>query len=360
MTLIELMVAMLIGLLLTLAMISALSFGEAQKRTTAATTDVDQSGAFAASALDTALRGAGSGLMQATPGVLGCNLPGLAGAAPSIFGNGHGMGALGVAPVLIAAAAPVQGAAAPASDVLVVMGGSGAAGGVARAVKSASGARLQLNNTVGIEPGSLALLDNQPGGCAIQSIADAAAGVLTLDAAPAGVPASVLPLGNPAAGDVAFQLLGVDTATHALVSFDLLSRDSALAGKFASISATPRPISDNVLVLQALYGVADAGTGRLARWVAPTGGYAMTSLLASPSQLSRIVAIRVALVLKGSLYEKDPVEVPPLTWFNPDPAGTAQDKGIAVTWMPDDLHYRYRVIEFVAPVRNSLMAINPP
>lgn len=357
-TLIELMVAMVIGLLLGLVIMRALVFGEAQRRTTDATSAADLSGAYAASALDTALRNAGSALTQSLApldiGVIGCNPGFTAAALPAPFSqflNGD-LGALRVAPLLIAAN---PSRATPASDVLAVMSGSGAASGLPRAVVSASGNTLTLTNTVGIAAPSLALA---PGGatCALLHVSAVDVAHLTLSAAPAFSPSVLLPLGNPAVGDVQFQLLGVDPATATLSSYDLLSN-------------TARPMAGNVLALQALYGVAD-GTGQLAQWAAPSAatGHDIDTLLASPDKLRPIVAVRIALILKGELYEKEPVSAGrQLTWFSPAAGGGADLAGIPFTgldaaaqsWTPApgsaDEHYRYGVVEFVVPIRNALM-----
>jgi type IV pilus assembly protein PilW len=360
MTLIELMVALLIGLLLGLAMMRALVFGEAQRRTTNATSAVDLSGAYAASALDTALRNAGSALMQSvTPldiGIVGCN-PGFAASLPAPFDQflGGDASRLRVAPLLIQAN---PSGATPASDVLAVMSGSGATGGLPRSVVSVSGSTLTLNNAIGIGAPSIALMPLGGGVCSILNISavDAGAAQLTLSAAPATTPATLLPLGNPAVGDVQFQLLGVNPATAALTSYDLLTN-------------TARPMAGNVLAMQALYGVAD-NTGKLAQWVAPTTatGYDIDTLMASPAKLTPIVAVRVALILKGSLYEKEAVSAgKSLSWFSPVAGASTDLAGIpfsglsaaAQTWTPAansaDEHYRYGVVEFVVPVRNGMI-----
>jgi type IV pilus assembly protein PilW len=360
MTLIELMVAMVIALLLALAMVSALVFGEAQRRTTSATSDMDQSGAYAASLLDTALRNAGSGLVQ-TPSLIGCN-PGFTGALPIPFDkflDGQ-MANLRVAPVLIAAN-PSE--TMPASDVLMVMSGSGAAGSIPRTVVSASGSMLTLSNTVGIIPDPSTIgrdkpqvLIDQPGSsnCALLTVMGGSIDppTLTLNQSLTINPTQVLPLGNLGASDVQFQLFGVDPATGTLSSYDLLAQKL-------------QPLAGNVLAMQALYGIAD-GSGRLTKWVAPTSadGYDITTLLNTPSEFNQIVAIRVALILKGNLLEKDAINTQnTLTWFKPA-SGNADLAGIPFaadamnqTWplSGDAARYRYRVLEFVVPVRNSLL-----
>lgn len=75
MTLVELLVAMVIGLGVTLAVASLLVAGENHKRTTTSTNDADQTGAYAVHALDRALRGAGSAIAESADfGALGCLL----------------------------------------------------------------------------------------------------------------------------------------------------------------------------------------------------------------------------------------------------------------------------------------------
>src|ERR1700678_4415996 len=78
MTLVELLVAMTIGLGITLAVTSVLIASENHKRTTTSTNDAQQTGSYGFYALDKALRGAGSAIAgSAYPtdvGVLGCHL----------------------------------------------------------------------------------------------------------------------------------------------------------------------------------------------------------------------------------------------------------------------------------------------
>src|ERR1700704_829651 len=78
MTLIELMVAMTIGLGITLAITSVLIASENHKRTTTSTNDAQQTGSYAYYALDKALRGAGSSIAESAfptdVGILGCHL----------------------------------------------------------------------------------------------------------------------------------------------------------------------------------------------------------------------------------------------------------------------------------------------
>ncbi len=316
-TLIELLVAMAIGLIVMLAVTSVVTVGEAHKRTTTSTNDMSQGGAFAAYALDRVLRSAGSGFVQGgNLGVYGCKLSAartIGGTATTILprttafpapfasllgGAGAALaGDLRVAPLLIG-----QGQSAGGSDVLVVMGGN------ARGWRHSSTDpllvpgtdNLRLANTVGLKNGDLGVV-TQDGvqDCLIEqvNVTDAAA----FDAAgnevlPIGghyftatgpstslttladsTTAYYTPLGNVDANNVQFQLIGVG-ANQTLFAYDLLR--SAGAGSDAEAL---QAISDGVVELRALYGVDLGGDGLIDDWVSPSGTeYAIANLMKTP------------------------------------------------------------------------------
>ncbi len=192
-TLVELLVAMAIGLVVILAVTSTVIFGESQRRTTTGGNDMSQSGAFAAYAFDQALRSAGSGFVQSAGyGGLGCKLnvsyggnvtqprsapfpAPFAGFVPGAVSD------LRMAPVVIG-----KNQSAGGSDVLMVMGGNAASGAVPRPVRSAGAGtnELRLDNTVGLMPNELGLLI-QPGAptiCVVEQVGSGALGkeVVTL------------------------------------------------------------------------------------------------------------------------------------------------------------------------------------
>lgn len=74
-SLVELMVAMVIGLIVSLAIFYTLQNFESRKRTTTSLNDIEQAGNFAMFALDRLIRSAGSGLVQGDGGLgFGCSL----------------------------------------------------------------------------------------------------------------------------------------------------------------------------------------------------------------------------------------------------------------------------------------------
>jgi len=174
-TLIELMVALVIGLAVTLVVTTLLIAGENHKRTTTSTNDADQTGSYAFYALDRALRNAGSGIAEsADVGVLGCklNVNALlprAAAFPAPFATkflGAAPADLRIAPVLIGSNQSDNNT----SDVLVVMGGTGAGGGVPRAINGPGDANtLILQTTVGIFKDDLVLVSQHDPQCGLSS-----------------------------------------------------------------------------------------------------------------------------------------------------------------------------------------------
>lgn len=369
-TLVELLVAMAIGLVVTLAVTSAVIFGEATKRSTTAINDMGQSGAYTAYMLDRAIRSAGSGLVQSWDlGVFGCKLHAKrttdlprATAFPPPFedflGGAVGAENLRVAPLLIA-----KDQSAGGSDVLVVMGGNSGAGDVPRPILSGSAVAntLRLDNTVRIAARDVALVSqNGFEDCLVEHVrstfADAASNE-TLELDPnfhtdadalytlfGGGDAFLTVLGNAASDNVQFQLFGVGE-NRTLFSHDVLQGD----GNDAS-----RALADGVLEMHALYGLDTNTDGIFDEWVAPDAvGYDITTMMTTPERARQVVAVRVGLVLRGALLEKEPVSAEIPAMFS----DTTSERA-AVTLTGDDRRYRYQVVEFTVPLRN--MPLAPP
>jgi type IV pilus assembly protein PilW len=381
-TLIELMVAIVIGLVVTLAVTNLLIFSESNKRTTTATNDMSQTGAYAAYVLDRAVRAAGSGFTQSwsLAGAFGCrlnatlpaspNLPrGSAFPAPfasSFLGGASGSANLRVAPVLIGKNQSDAG-----SDVLVVMGGTAASGDVPRLILSAgkSAEILRLDSTVGLAEGDLGLVSaNGTTDCLLEQVhagsafADttgndalplgstyytASGKATTLGTLAASGTAYFTPLGNVGAGNTQFQMFGVGS-NHTLYSYDLLMGNATDASQ---------AIADGVAEMHALYGLDTNADGVLDTWVGPgAAGYDIATLMATPATARQVVAVRIALVLRSAGYEKANAngELPSpasLTLFNDLAASLRQ----TVSFSTDEQHFRHRVVETTVPLRNVLL-----
>jgi type IV pilus assembly protein PilW len=390
MTLVELMVAMVIGLGITLAISSVLIASENHKRATTSTNDAQQTGTYGYHALDRALRGAGSAIAESAfptdVGVLGCHLH--AGTAailprttpyPVPFGGflGGVTDPLIVAPLLIGKNQSQDGV----SDVIMVMSGSGSAGGVSRQITGGgSTATANLDNIVGFANNDLVLV-SQSGvpDCLMEQVtvlapptptlnfggiySTATGGVTTMAALAASTSSYVTPLGNAAANNIQFMLFGVDN-NRTLNSYDLLQNLNAWAGVGVD---SPQAIADGIVQMNALYGIDTNGDGKQDAWTAPDATTApawdINTVMNSPVQMKQIVSVRVALVVRGQYYDLNggtaalpiPVSPPTLTIFNGlvNSAGTSLAQTINLN--ATERQFRYRVFEFTVPLRNMLL-----
>ncbi len=370
-SLIELMVALVIGVLVMLGITQVMLGSEGQQRTTDATNDVDQSASYAAYALDKAIRSAGSAFYQANQFTLGCPLYAtngtsqllpLSGAPSSEFPNVT-QTTLALMPLLIL---PGQSAASDGSggshtsDVIVVMAGvNGNAAVPSSFLQAPTATVLHLVSDVGYAAGDLVLLSDVAqgtslSGCVIdQASSVASGGVVNLggtyhagDSISGHAISSIsagglaIDLGNETSGSPPqFELIGVGPDTT-LDAFDLITQQSS-------------PVINDVFEMHALYGVDPTGNGTIV-WDQPTGNYSPASLTAgtaaAASTIQTIKAVRIGLILRSQLPEKTAVTPGPLTLFS--------DLGSALTYTrslgSSEQHYRYRTLELTIPLQNTL------
>ncbi len=395
MTMIELLVAMAIGVTVTLAVSTLLVASENQKRITTSTNDADQTLVYSFSELDRALRGAGSGLAQSqysgSQGILGCRLNMVSngvvymprpGAYPPPFSNYFLGGAtptpLRIAPVLIGPGQSDKNT----SDVIAVMGGSGSAGGVPRAVYGAGsgvGANITvvLENTVGFNSSDVVLVSqNGVTDCLIEQVNAVqpttltmnvnetyytAGTTTTLNSLASSTASLITPLGNESSSsspnNVQFTLFGVGT-NNTLYSYDLMQYQYLMTSFGGDVA---QPIADQVIQMNALYGVATAAAPSVfANWAGPgtTAGYDINTVMTTPATQALIVAVRVAIVVRGEYYDKKAVSPTSLTIFSGlvDVNGTSLQKTVT---LPSQ-NYRYRVYEFTVPLRDMIILAGGP
>jgi len=374
-SLIELMVSMVIGLILTLAITSVMTSGESNKRSTTTLNDTNQTGAYVAFELDRALRSAGSGFVQSWSAAAG------GGALGCLVNASRDGGAILPRPSAVAAPfanIPLNQRLAPVvirreadSDVLTVMSGSAGFAEVGRRVLPASvtANSVRLLNTLGWREDDLVLLSEDGTGCMLQQVRALVAGAdqeLPLGGrfyGATGTTVNLTAFGSAntfaiALGSVSataarnnppsFQLFGVDTTTRRLVSYDLL---------LSGLDEAPTPIADGVVEMRGLYGIDVNGDGiQDGPWQAPTGDFSSESLLdgsaGAQSRLRQIVAVRMGVILRTSLIEKETVAPETLPLFGDLDASLRPPLR---TLTDDERHSRHRVIEFTVPLRNMLL-----
>ncbi|KQW02591.1 PilW family protein [Rhizobacter sp. Root1221] len=371
-SLVELMVSMVIALVLTLVISKVMLDHEVSKRSTTTLNDANQNGALAAYELDRAIRSAGSGFMQSWSSAggnsLGCLINSSRDGAiilprPSAFPEPF----TGVNPNVRLAPVVVQ--QGTDSDVLIAMSGNAGFAEVGRAVLAVSTApaNVRLVNTLGWQQDDLVLLVEDGLDCMLQQVGAVAAGatdLLPLSGSffsATGTSANLGSFGTAtpyaiALGNIStqktrnnppeFKLYGVDPTRYALVTYDLLTQGA---------NEAPLPLADGVVAMRAVYGIDIDGDGDQDAWQAPTGAFASAALLngsaASQSLLRQIVSVRVGLIMRTSLLEKEAV----------NPAGTEVelfkdiDMSVKRELTGDELYARHRTVEITIPLRNVLL-----
>lgn len=399
-SLIELMVVLVIGLVISGAVFSLMGVAEGRKRTTTSVNDISQGGMFALYQLDKAVRSAGSGYSQNWPLTYGCRLnanyngqqilPSPSGIAAPFGGLPALLGGIRLVPLLI-----VQNGSAPAtgsSDILLTMAGNAGYGempteftGTAPTVNAGT-LDLNLVNTMTYGGGNLVLVADrndaqgnvQPcyvgqvqagftGGVGTQlPLAGAYDATVGTDGGGAGISATgiAMNLGNIGIGNLpGFAAYGVG-ANQTLFYYDLLQSGG---NGFNAV-----PMADGVLEMHALYGVDPNNTGTIT-WQAPSGTFAAAQLSngtqAAAANLYAIKAVRIGLIVRTSLPERAQqlvgsgsaaqatgvVSPGPIVLF----ADLADSQGKSLSYSRTlsgaEQNYRYRVFETTVPVRNTLL-----
>jgi type IV pilus assembly protein PilW len=391
-SLIELLVAMAIGLVVTIAITRIMISFEGSKRTSTALNDTIQSGAYGSNELDRAIRQAGTGYTQRVTETFGCRLNVFRSGAqvlpptsafPSPFNNASLVRRL--APVLIEPNAANSGAEVR-GDIITVQSGAGGKSemplpaGTFTVIPTVS---FALPLTIEYRQHDLVLLVGDRGGvrdCSIVQVAPngVSAGVLLMGGEYYNAGGSTINFADYAGistvyaaqmGNVIgnnppkFRMFGVgDNAT--LFSYDLLQ-----AGANALANA-PQAMADSVVEMRALYGIDANFDHTVDRWQNPaTSPFTYAELTdGSPAallNLKRITAIRLGLILRSPLVEKvDQTTNLPVTQTNPVLfAGVLDGGGASLqrvrTLSPADQNYRYRTVEMTIPLRNMHFAPLP-
>lgn len=350
-SLVELMVALTIGMFVSMAVYSVVSVSESRKRTTTSMNDIDQMGAYAVYQIDQALRNAGAGLGENA--AYGCPLqaafqgtqvlPANAFPAPfSLVNTG-----LRLVPALI-----VENGAGTGGDVVISMSGAGGLAEVATpfAASGSSNNVMNLRNVVGFTASDLALLvESNTAPCFVSQVsstfvpaASATNVALAGNYHSANINGNVITDANAFALNIGkspnFTMMGIG-ANNTLFSYNLLMP--------ANTSTNPSVFIENTYRLKAIYGVTNTANSTDITWVAPNGNFSYATLMANPGRLASIRAIKVALILRTNLQEKETVSASTLTVF--------ADTPIPMTIALNPTNFRYQAFETTIPLRNSLI-----
>ena len=366
MSLIEILVAAAIGLIASVVIFQVFAVFEGQKRTTTSGGEAQTSGTLSLFTLERELRMAGYGINNVD--FLGCTILGWdeQNAGGTAF-------TLQLVPVIITQGAGSTPGIAGAPDTISLMYGTGelvpAPANIAQNMPSPS-ADFKVNNRYGFKEGDLVIAAEAGKDCTLSQVS--------------GLP------GTPGQTDNVIHNSGTYTDPNSGVQIPTRYNKSgglgvsySTTGKLFNLGALPAnnlyqvaggqltrqqllptnaavvPIYDSIVQLQAQYGKDTDINGVVDLFDETTP--------VNAAGWAQVLAVRVAVVARSSLYEKE--EVSPLTirlW---------EDSGVAPTttgpvWTlcsesppvspplctgtADERHYRYKVFQTVVPIRNML------
>ncbi len=360
-SLVEIMVALVIGLLVTMVIMQVFAVFEGQKRSTMGTADAQTNGNIALYNLqrDVQLAGFGLPIFAKTNSPMFCSSLGVSTLSPVTIVDG--------------------GTGAGASDQVIVRYGTTPLGGIpvtvigTPVVTTAPAVMVGIKeNNMGCQIGDIVLLTNGSG-CML----------INRDALNGGVvgprdPADATRI-NPA--DTTHVELRDGTGVAAFIASSSSATSLSCMGSWSSftyavnnnqLERNGAPNVADIVNVQAQYGISAAGNdNKITSWVDATGatwGAAMTV-----TDRNRIKAVRVAIVARNGLLEKENVteacsslsDSAPTglcawdaTSASPSVASPAPEINLAKnadgTDNADWQRYRYRVYETIIPIRSMI------
>jgi type IV pilus assembly protein PilW len=343
MSLIELLVAAAIGLIASIVIFQVFAVFEGQKRTTTSGGEAQINGTLALFTIERELRQAGYGISDAA--FLGCAVQGWNEVTSTAF-------IMSFTPAIIA-----EGAAG-APDSITVMYGNGdllpAPVQVNSNSLSATDNFIKVSNVYGFRPGEVVVLAETGKPCTMAQISAVPPGSgessrLSLQSGPYLDPYvnTNLPTryNNPAGG------LGTAYTTSGKV-FDLgpspISKVYWVENGQLMVQAMGAPAAalyDGIVQLQAQYGKDTTGDGVVDVF--------NETPPANATEWGAVLAVRIALVARSGLYEKDVVSPATIKLWE-DSAAAPTTTGPVWTLTADERHYRYKVFQTVVPLRNMI------
>lgn len=342
-SLIELLVGIVIGLLAMLVILQMYQVFEGQKRTTTTGGDAQENGLFSLTILERDAKMAGYGL--STSQTLGCNT--------YFTYRDTGSGTPGPIPDFSTAPITItDGGTDP--DSITMRSAKTLLGGAPASIREnmpMASAQFKVNTLLGFSPETLILVV-QGGNCTLMEVETVQTSLhighgpdqsqLSTTNPNYNPPANCYSSGNPCAGFPAYTV-GALVFNLSDISIKTYSINSASSLQLVENSNPAIPIAAQIVNLQAQYGIADVGSQAVNNWVDATG----TDWAApTPTNIKRIKAVRIAVVARSTQQEKVVVTESPLQLW----------PGKTMALSAADQRYRYKVYQTIIPLRNVMWA----
>lgn len=352
-TLIEILISVVIGLLGIVVMFQVLTLWDSLKRTTSAGSDAQISGTVAMFALERDIKPSGMGFGK---GVDGLPVPSL-GCTVSVKSPPASIASFLLVPVRI-----INGAAG-APDQIVTLSGNSSLFVSTQKFKDS----LNISKTIDGSYGGFKV-----GDVVVAGGATAAAACELLEVSDVTTPGVIkhtniaaAPRFNTAPVQIASPSSGFLYNLGPLPQRNVWSILNEKLRRQESLSAVDTEVSDNVIDLQAQYGIDTNNNGR----IDDDGSVALCTAVnewcdVDPADWNRLIAVRAALLTRSQQFEKTEVTdggagtAPAPSWAGGafTMANIVGAAGDVANWK----RYRYRVYEKVIPLRNMVWGWEPP
>jgi type IV pilus assembly protein PilW len=356
--LVETMVGLTLGLIMTLIITQVWGTFEAQKQRTISGASTQVNAVISMTQMEQDLRSAGAGLADSAS--FNC--------VTTYSYYSSGTSSISPIPAYAGNLAAVQitdGGAGP--DTLTVKRAGDLLGALPATLSQtmpASSSELNLNFTTGYANGDLVLaIDGTTGNCTVMMVTQVQAAALKLQHNPGGTVTY-----NP---DVAYQNTNAWPAYTSGAKIarvgQLVSHTYAVVANQLTLTDLSNPLTTatsvltgDVVDLQAQYGIANAGSQDVNAWVSATAASGWNVLNAV--KIRRIKAVRVAIVVRSPKKEAGNVTAGctnssgvvvnangPCVWADSEPVSNLSAN-------TDWKRYRYRVYQAIVPLRNVIWA----
>ncbi len=353
-SLVEIMVGLVIGLLVTLVIMQVFTVFEGQKRSTTGSADAQTNGSIALYTIQRDVQMAGFGL----PVFDTVNPPLRCDPSPTVDHDGDAATPnIDMFPLSITDG----GTAAGASDDVAIRYSLTPTGGIPIRLLNAANP-VAVDNNLGCQNGDIVMV-SQGASCVMTRVNEDDADLIadtthitlasTPPAPPLNIGSSLACMGN------------WNQFTYTIANNQLQRNDAS--------SAVLTPIITGIVNIQVQYGIsATADNNQVTRWVNATNtnsdgiDWRSTATTPTVANRNRIKAIRIAVVARNGLMEKTNVTASCSSITAATPTGLCAWEGSAASPAPtidlsndaDWQRYRYRVFETIIPLRNMIWSRN--
>lgn len=345
-SLIEILVGLLIGMIASLVVMQVFSVFEGQKRSTSGSSDAQTNGSIALLNLQRAIQMAGFGLpmpmadkentsLKCSNVNLSVDHDGLA-STPEV----------GLFPIVI------QNGIGDASDVVIVRYSTSALGAIPVKITNPANAitsiGLTVDNNIGCKNNDVVMI-SQGTSCVMSIIADAN-----------GNPDTLFNISLKATTPIGAPLSSAGAKLTCMGNW----QDYRYEVSGNQLQLNGSPVVAEVVNMQAQYGISSsANSNQVNEWVEPTGDWASSATTPTIANRNRIKAIRIVVIARNGLREKEIVTTECTTAKGTVNSGPcAWDDNVFSAAPKIDLslteaswqNYRYRAFETIIPLRNML------